>query len=408
MDILIEEREEGLWCLALKEGRIESLEVDPPYEEVRWGSIYWAKVESIDTSLDAAYLNLDGENVGILFNKDLMVPGPKGKGPVKNPKAISKTLKPGQMIAVQAKSAYLQKSSDLYLKPRAKNARMSTDITLPGRFLIFCANMKCNQISSRIRDKTMRKQLHKMMDQLDDMEGVILRSSAANTQTDMLRTEGRVLQEAWSQIEAYFKGDDPGLIVMGPDAIQRVLSDQAGAAIERIEVVTMDHFKMAEEWCQVYAPELVTKIDPIEVPDAKIDLALFNYRDLLGQIEDLFQPYIFLPSGGNIIIQHTAALTAIDVNRSSDRRANLAINLEAALEVARQMRLRNVGGTIMVDFINVKNKAEEGKIMKALEEAIKDDPCTVQLHGMTALGLMEISRMRRTPPLQDRFDGELF
>src|SRR5690606_15254868 len=103
------------------------------------------------------------------------------------------------------------------------------------------------------------------------------------------------------------------LIMLGPDAIQRTLSDQAGHTIDRIEIVTMDHFDKVEEWCSIFAPDLVTKIEPVELPNAEDDLALFEYRDIIGQIEDMFDEYAVLPGGGNIILQETAALSAIDV-----------------------------------------------------------------------------------------------
>jgi Rne/Rng family ribonuclease len=114
-----------------------------------------------------------------------------------------------------------------------------------------------------------------------------------------------------------------------------------------------------------------------------------------------------LPSGGNIIIQGTAALTAIDVNKGGDKKGKLSTNIEAAQEVARQLRLRNCGGIIIVDFLKMKSKKEQGKLIAALEEAINDDPCTVQIHGMTNLGLIEITRKRRTPPLEERIVGHI-
>jgi Rne/Rng family ribonuclease len=151
----------------------------------------------------------------------------------------------------------------------------------------------------------------------------------------------------------------------------------------------------------------MTKVQPIEMDNATEDLALFHYRDIIGQIEDLFQTYALLGSGGSIIIQGTSALTAIDVNKGGSKGSNLSVNIEAAKEIARQIRLRNSGGIIVIDFIKSSSKTDEGKLIAALETAINDDPCTVQIHGMTKLGLIEITRKRRTPPLEDRFQGIL-
>ncbi len=416
MDILIEEFEENIWAVALDKGQIEGVEVDPPHETVRWGSIYWAKVARIDAARDAVFLNLDGDNSGVLYNRDVRYTNTEGKACKGGDKPIGKILTPGDMIAVQAKSAYLINSEDEIWGKEDKTAQMSMDITLPGRYLIYCTPQKNaakgdakrkNSISSRIRDKKLRKQLEDMINSIDDMDGFILRSSAADLQTEILQREARVLKEMWQQVSQYFDGREPALIALGPDAIQRTLGDKAIEPIERIEVVTMDHFTQVEDWCCIFAPDLMTKIMPLELDDAVKDLALLEHRDILGQIESLFHDYAFLSHGGNLIIQEAAALTAIDVNTSSDKRSNLSVNIEAAQEIARQIRLRNIGGIIIIDFLKM-NKTGEKALLKELNKVINQDPCTIQIHGFTKLGLMEITRKRRTPALSECFNGITF
>lgn len=392
---------------ALKEDKLEGMEVDPAGEAVRWGSIYWAKITSVNAALDAVFLDLDGENAGILYNGDTRWVDKDGKAHKGGSEAIGKRYKSGQFIAVQAKAAYLLRDDDEFTGQENKTPQMSMDITLPGRYLIYAGTMRENRISSRIRDKKLRTQLMKMLDVFGDVNGCILRSAAAGTQTDMLRREGKILKGAWEEIQTHFTGNKPKLIALGPDALQRMLSDQAAQHIERIEIVTMDHFNQVEDWCAVFAPDLITKVKPIEIKNATQDLALFSYRDILGQIEDLFQPYTLLKGGGSLIIQSTAALTAIDVNKGSAKGSNLAVNLEAAQEIARQIRLRNSGGAILIDFLKFQSKADETKLLQALERWVNDDPCTVQIHGTTKLGLVEITRKRRTPALEERFEGDL-
>src|SRR5690606_37205081 len=148
---------------------------------------------------------------------------------------------------------------------------------------------------------------------------------------------------------------------------------QAIRQIDTIEIVTMDHYTLVEEWCSIFAPDLVTKIEPIEIDNASEDLALFHERDIIGQIEDVCQTYTLLPGGGNIIIQETAALTAVDVNKGGDKRSHLAVNIEAAQELARQIKLRNTGGIVVVDFLKSHNKKDEQKLLAALENAINLD-----------------------------------
>ncbi len=407
LDILIEELRGSLCVAAIHNGRLEGLEVDPADEEVRWGSVFWAKVESVNPALDAVFLDLDGENTGILYNADTRKKGKDGKITKGGATSIGKTFRPGAMVAVQAKSAYLPKDEDDYTGGERKIPRMSMDITLPGRYLIYCAMMDGNRVSARIRDKKLRRQLEKMMDGMNDVQGFILRAAAADTQTEILIREGQILRDAWEDMKKDFKGKTPALVSPGPDAIQRSLSDQAGQTIDRVEVVTMDHMERAESWCSVFAPDLVTKITPLEIDKADQDLALFYHRDIVGQIEALFQSYDLLPGGGNLIIQNTAALTAVDVNKGADRRSHLAVNLDAAKETARQIRLRNIGGIVTVDFLKFHGKSEEKQVLEALEKAVRHDPCTVQIHGKTPLGLVELTRKRRTPPLHERFEGGL-
>jgi len=406
MDVLIEELEGSIWVAGIQKGKLQSLEVDPYAEEVRWGSLFWAKVARIDAAQDAAFVNLDGENIGILYNADVRIKNKNGSYKKGGDVAIGKLLKPGQMIAVQAKTAYLPKNPN---EERAedKNPKVTMNIVMHGRYMLYAPMEKENRVSRRIRDKGLRKQLMSMLDGMDDCEGCILRASAANTQTDILKREADILRLTWEQVQEHFVGDDPALIMLGPDAIQRTLSDNANRLVNRIELTTMDHFQHAEEWCEVFAPDLVTKIIPVEIENNELDFGLFEFRDIIGSIEELFHPYIIMPTAATLIIQETAALTAIDVNSGADSRAHLAINLDAAAEVARQLRLRNMGGIIVIDFLRMKNKTERDKLEYALRIAFDEDPCTVEVHGFTAAGLMEVTRQRRTPPLQERFESAM-
>jgi len=408
LDILIEEFRGHLWGAALEQGQLDGLEVDPVHEEVRWGAIFYAKVKKVDAALDAVFLDLDGQNTGILYNRDVRIKDKDGQFHKGGDKAIGKVFKPGDMVTVQAKSAYLARLHDELIADESKTPQMSMDITLPGRYLIYAPLSATNRLSQRIQGKKLRAQMEKMMDALEDMCGFILRSAAADLQTDILMREARILKEMWEQIQQFLEGSAPALIMQGPDSVQRIMSDNALKSIDRIEVVTMDHFTQVEDWCSVFAPDLVPKIVPVELQEGAQDLALFEHRDVLGQIEALFQDYVLLPGGGSIIVQGTAALIAIDVNKGGDTSGNLSVNIEAAKEAAHQLRVRNLGGIVMVDFLRMKEAKDKKALLKALEQEIAKDPCTVQIHGATKLGLMEMTRKRRTPPLHERLEGVEF
>ncbi len=404
MHILIDELNESLWVAAVEKNKIKDLEIDPFEEQVRSGSVYWARVLRVDKSMDAAFLQLDEDNQGILHNKDFFGLGKKGELVKDGNTALGKKLKAGDMLAVQAKSGYLPRIDSDNLAIEDKSVRVSMNITLPGRYLIYAPSMDENRISKRIKNKKQRKQLTQMLNDVEMIKGCILRSAAANTQTDMLIRESEVLKHIWEQLQDYLHGNDPFLVMEGPDAIRRMLSDQAAYQIDRIDVTTMDQFQEVEEWCEIYAPDLVTKIHPADLAKPDSDLALFDFYDLLDQIDMLFEPYVLLKLGANIIIQDTAALTAIDINRAGDKRGNLAINLDALDEIGRQIRLRNLGGIIMIDFLKMNKKIEKDTLLAAFDGIIAEDPCTVQNHGFTNLGLIELTRQRRTPPLQERLD----
>lgn len=410
MDIIIEEQEGSLWVAAAERGKLQGLEVDPVHERIRWGSIYWARVDRIDAKMDAAFVDLDGgETFGILYNKDVRT-RVKGKLVKGGQQPIGKALRAGDYILVQAKQSYLETEFEDERPLEEKSPVVSMDVAIQGRYLIYTPLDDSNRISSRIKDKKLRKQLEKMITSLEDVHGCILRASAANTQSDMLIREGKILKAIWEGLSEYATGEEISLIMEGPDALQRTLSDNSSHPIRRIEVVIMDHFQIAEDWCELFAPDLVPKIKPIELKDATRDLALLEHHDLIKQIEGFFQPYVILPGGGNMIIQGTAALTAIDINRGADRNSNLNINLEAAAEIARQMRVRNLGGILMIDFLKMKDAKEQKALQENLEAMVNEDPCTIQIHGFTALGLMELTRQRRTPTLYERvgyiFDDE--
>jgi len=283
------------------------------------------------------------------------------------------------------------------------------DITLPGRYLIYSAMIRDNIISKRVRNKKLRKRIQKMIASLEDMQGFILRSAAAGIQTDILRREAKILRSIWDTFDEYFSKSEPTLVMQGPNSIQRILGDLATNPIDAIEIVTMDHYEQIEKWCAVFAPDLMTKIMPIELKhsDATQDLALLEHRDVLGKIEALFHDYALLSSGGNITVEETTALCSIDVNKGSDTRGKLSINTEAAKEIMRQIRLRNIGGIIMIDFLRMDKKGQNA-LLETLKEEIQHDPCTVQIHGFTKLGLIEATRKRRTPSLNARCEGIIF
>ncbi|MBI1326367.1 MAG: ribonuclease E [Alphaproteobacteria bacterium] len=416
MHILIDDIEQHLWVAAVDKGRLQGLEIDPVNELVRWGSVYWGRVERIDKALDAAFINLDGDQFGLLNNADAFLIDSKGQ-PVKDTgdTAIGKKLKPGAFVLVQTKEGKIapldgdENFEDIDLPD--KHPRLSMNITMPGRFLVYAPFEKGHRVSQRIREKTLRKRLEQLLNATGLSDGFILRASGVDTQNDVLIRESKILQAMWGQIQKFSEGADPQLIMLGPDALQRMLSDQAMQTITRIDGADADLAALAEEWCDLFAPELLAKIkfqlSAVDSKRVRPSLDFLSDHDLMSQIESLLSPYVLMEGGANIILQQTAALLAVDINRGADKRSSLAINTDAVKEIGRQMRLRNVGGAVLVDFLKMKSKKEEASLLEALNDMTDLDPCTVQIHGFTKLGMVELTRQRRTPALITRLENLL-
>lgn len=407
--VLVEDLNDSLLVAAMQNRKLHALEVDPALQEVRWGSVYWARVERVDKTLDAAFVNLDGENVGFLPARDVRLPK-DGRMVNGGEVPIGKLLNAGQFILVQAKDDFIAPPDDEMAEAaplEKKHPRVTMAVTLPGRYLIFAPYETENQISQRIRDKATRAALAQMLDTLVGCHGCIMRAAAADTQTDILLRENRILTRMWEHIQEFAAGHDPQLIMLGPDAIHRLLSDLAGGGIDRIEVNAPDQYEQVCEWCELFAPDLLIKVQEPDETYADEALALFSHYDLMQQIEMLFRPYIILPSGGSCIIEDTAAATVIDVNRGADKNSGLTVNMEAAEAIARQLRIRNLGGIILIDFLKLKTGEEKKAFLQSLDKMVQSDPCTVQIHGLTKLGLLEMTRNRRTLPLVEKLEAVL-
>ncbi len=413
-DILVEELNGALWAVVVEKGKIEAIDLDPQIEDVRWGSLYWAKVTRIDARLNAAFLDLDGEAVGLIQAQDVWLSDASGKWAKNATQKIGQVLRPGQMIVVQVKDARLTTDplEDEDIPVEQKASKVSMDIALQGRFLIYTPLVRGHKVSSRIKDKAMRARLAEMMDVLDDtMAGCILRASAANCQTDMLIREGRALQGLWTALQEFERDEEPGLIWPGPDAVHRVLADQAASQIRNIEVSSMENFARVEEWAMEYAPDLVTKIISAQPPEnvARMrrkqkqyeDLGLFDWHDLVDQMNTLFADYVIMEGGASLIIEETAVATTIDVNMGAGK-SQAQVNQVAMREAARHLRLRNIGGVILIDPAGNLGTAQREALHKVFKDEIDKDPNTVTSYGFTKLGLLECTRARRTPSLLDK------
>ena len=360
------------------------------------GSIFKAKVSRIEQSLNAAFVDFGSTRHGFLPLKELSRNFYK-----KNSQGKSEcTLKEGQEILVQINKE----------ERGTKGATLSTQISIAGRFMVLIANSdKSGGISRRITGDE-REDLKNQISKLDIPEGmsVIIRTAGIDRSFEELQNDLNYLISLWDDINAtQASADSPQLIYKDDKLIVRVFRDIFRDDIEEILVDDKSVFEEAKNFAELVIPD---QKDKVKLYDEEIPL--FNRYQIESQIELAFQREISLPSGGSIVIDPTEAMTTIDINSARSTKGKdieetaLKTNLEAAKEIARQLRLRDVGGLIVIDFIDMQNEDSQNKVENAFRRAVSSDRARIQIASISRFGLLEISRQRLKPSLNETYDIE--
>ena len=360
------------------------------------GSIFKATVSRIEQSLNAAFVDFGSTRHGFLPLKELSRNFYK-----KNSQGKSEcTLKEGQEILVQINKE----------ERGTKGATLSTQISIAGRFMVLIANSdKSGGISRRITGDE-REDLKNQISKLDIPEGmsVIIRTAGIDRSFEELQNDLNYLISLWDDINAtQASADSPQLIYKDDKLIVRVFRDIFRDDIEEILVDDKSVFKEAKNFAELVIPD---QKDKVKLYDEEIPL--FNRYQIESQIELAFQREISLPSGGSIVIDPTEAMTTIDINSARSTKGKdieetaLKTNLEAAKEIARQLRLRDVGGLIVIDFIDMQNEDSQNKVENAFRRAVSSDRARIQIASISRFGLLEISRQRLKPSLNETYDIE--
>ncbi|MDH5749169.1 MAG: Rne/Rng family ribonuclease [Rhodospirillales bacterium] len=367
----------------LSADRLIELLIERPGQTSIAGNIYLGRVEGVLQGLQAAFVEIGQERPGFLALAEARPFGEEGGD-------ISDYLSEGDAVIVQ-----------IQRDPFAdKGAKLTTHISLPGRHIVYLPEQGGIQISRRIEDTLTRERLSATLKgNIDRGEGVILRTSAAEAGEEELAFEIDSLREIWFGItDARSNVRAPALLHREPDLVPRILRDTAGPEIKKIIVDDGASLKAARAYCEKFAPEMS---DRIELHNGPGDL--FETSGIEAEIDAALAPRVPLPSGGGLIIEETAALTAIDVNTGSvgGSRGDTGhrVNLEAVPEIARQIRLRNLSGLVVVDFVSDKNASRRAEVLRALRREMSSDPVPVHVGGFTTMGLVEMTRRRRREPL---------
>ncbi len=379
--------------VAIVDGQtLYDIDIERPSKEQKKSNIYKGRITRLEPSLEAAFVEYGGEKHGFLplkeISRDYFQAG------VDHHKAgIKELLREGQEIVVQVDKE----------ERGNKGAALTTFISLAGRYMVLMPNSPTAGGVSRRIEGDDRAALKAAMDVLaiPDEMGVIIRTAGVGRDAEELQWDLDYLLSVWKAIaEAALKKPSPFLIYQESRLIIRALRDYMRADIGEILVDTPEMYEEAKEFVEQVMPQNLRKLKTYTD-----DTPLFNRFQIESQIENAYERSVRLPSGGSLVIDQTEALTAVDVNSSRATKGGdieetaFNTNLEAADEVARQMRLRDLGGLVVIDFIDMASNKHQRDVENRLAQALKHDRARVQLGRISKFGLMEMSRQRLRPSL---------
>lgn len=385
IELYIDDIDGRTHAAALRHGSLIDLYVDTPGNAVAWGATYLGKILKIDKRLDAAIVDIGDGLTGIMAAKHVQLPGMDPTAPRPD---IEKMIAPGQNIIVQVKSE-ADTSSQHELR---KLPRLTMKLCVIGQYLIYSPS-RARHAARRALETPKAAQI---AETLPASKGWLIKRNAEKAAQADLDAEAEGLLEEWKLFRAAAESADktPRLIKEGPDAIRRVMNDY-GAIFDHIHAGNRRVFERLSGWCAAFNPSLASskrlRLFKADMPRDK----LFDTFDIYGALAMLQEKEILLPRGGSIIFDKPHAFNVIDVNQGSGASAS-EVNQDAAREIARQVRLRNLSGAILIDFIGMSHKSERFQLVDTLENLFADDGASAQIHGFTRLGIIEMTRKRRT------------
>ena len=385
--------------VAVLEGRnlVEHYVAEPQDDERNIdGNIYWGKVQNVQPGMEAAFVDIGTQKNAILYRGDVRADIAEADG---ERARIERMLRNGQSILVQVTK-----------NPIAhKGARLTQDVSLAGRFVVMVPDQPGTYgISKRLPDDE-RRRLRRILDRLRPANaGLIVRTAAEGATEDELERDMRRLQYQWEQIDRLRKQVKPGtLLYKEPPLAIRVIREEFTKEYRGIAIDDMNLYNEVRAYVEAVAPELA---DRVEFYDEAVEgLPLFERYHVHEQLHKALDRKVWLPSGGSLVIERTEALTVIDVNTAKNvGKSNLEEtvyrnNLEAAEAVARELRLRDIGGIIVIDFIDMEIKQNREAVERTFREALARDKTRTQVYPISELGLVEMTRKRVSEGLVESF-----
>ena len=376
--------------------KLYDLDIEVPSRQQRKANIYKGRITHIEPSLEAAFIDYGGQRHGFLplkeISREYFVREPEDGGRLQ----IKDVLKEGQEIVVQVEKE----------ERGTKGAALTTFISLAGRFLVLMPNnSRVGGVSRRIvgEDREIVRQSLAELDLPNEM-GCIVRTAGVGRSNEELKWDLDYLLSVWEAIkQAVVKRASPFLVYQEGSAVVRAIRDHFSNEVGEILIDDTDIHKEARDFVGHVMPHNLNKIKYYE--DATVPL--FTRFQIENQIESAFRHSVSLPSGGSIVIDPTEAMTAIDINSGKATKGDdieetaLNTNLESADEIARQLRIRDLGGLIVVDFIDMGPQRNQRDVENRLREAVRRDRARIQIGRISRFGLLEMSRQRLRPSLEE-------
>ncbi|MFM7363122.1 MAG: ribonuclease E/G [Cuspidothrix sp.] len=375
------------------EDQIQELVVATGHHQI--GDIYLGVVENVLPGIDAAFVNIgDPERNGFIHVTDL--------GPLRlkrSAAAITELLTPQQKTLVQVMKE----------PTGTKGPRLTGNITLPGRYVVLMPYGKGVNLSRRIKNENERNRLRALAILIKPAGmGLLVRTEAEGKPEEAIIEDLEVLQKQWEIVQQEaVSSRAPALLNRDDDFIQRVLRDMYGSDVNRIVVDSSTGLKRVKQYLQNWSGGQTPQ--GLLIDHHRDRSPILEYFRINAAIREALRPRVDLPSGGYIIIQPTEALTVIDVNSGSFTRSATAretvlwTNCEAATEIARQLRLRNIAGVIVVDFIDMESRRDQMQVLEHFNKALKADKARPQIAQLTELGLVELTRKRQGQNIYELF-----
>ncbi len=381
---------EGLSKVAILEGAtLVQYYTSESSKKSNVGNIYLGKVKNILPGMEAAFVSFGEEKNGVIYVGDI-------ENSLKNSK-IENLLKQDQEILVQVVKDAMGE----------KGARLTGQISLPGRYLVLIPNSKTKGISRRLSDSE-RDRLDKIIRKIKPENfGVIVRTAAEGVSENSLKIDIEKLVEEWNIVNSYKSGDAPKIIHQEPDVSIKVVREHLNSTFKKVLIDKKDHFEEIKNYVSDTSPEI---LDSLELYQDQI--ALFERYHIEDQIKKALDRKVWLPSGGHLIIDRTEALTVIDVNtgkfvgKNSLEETVYENNLEAAEEIARQLRLRDIGGIIVIDFIDMESTKKQQNLLNKFKQELAKDKTRTQVFEISRLGLVEMTRKNVAAGLIESFSEE--